>query len=262
MVHHPLNWFKDQQAASPFFFQRARLLLTGHEHLPDLSVTQRRSFQQALIAAGALNPPNVTVQNTYTYNWIELSWLTETSLLVRVFPRSWNPTAVQFDADYQRTGGKTYVDLVLECGLDKAASGSGSRHLETKPAPEEVSTTQEEGLPTSRASDASAILPSESREVSSMSDVSAQDTANKQRKDFDTLRFLFWRHLGREARRQVLEEVGLVREASGPLTHAYEKMAFDRAFNQSLQKTLWDAAMQKVPSAERRPNPFVNQEHV
>ncbi|XIA63665.1 hypothetical protein ACFIOY_32085 [Bradyrhizobium sp. TZ2] len=77
LVHHPLNWFMDQQQASRYFNTRARVVITGHEHLPDLTVSTRGTWQQLHVAAGAMNPPARTQLNPYTYNWLEFNWLND-----------------------------------------------------------------------------------------------------------------------------------------------------------------------------------------
>jgi hypothetical protein len=141
LVHHPLNWFMDQQQASRYFNTRARVVITGHEHLPDLTVSTRGSWQQLHVAAGAMNPPAQTQLNPYTYNWLEFSWLNDNGraiLEVVVSPRVWNPTETRFDPDYHRTDGKGFRKLSLDCGSREVSETLHGTAADAKTAADEV----------------------------------------------------------------------------------------------------------------------------
>lgn len=177
MVHHPLGWFKDKQEAGSYLKRRARLVLSGHEHLPEL-VQQiwEGEFQQLHIAAGAVNPPSVTSIHKFTYNWIELSWQhtgRASELNVRILPRVWNFSEARFDPDYLRTEGNLDRTIKLPCAM---AANFSSDHNGSKP-----------------------------ELVSTPSDSSLNDEDN-----ISLLRFRFWRYCKREARQRILHQLGLL----------------------------------------------------
>ncbi len=108
MVHHPVNWYMNQQSVARYLQSRPRVLMTGHEHLPDLVRLERNGMQQAHVAAGAMSPPEETVLNPFTYNWLEFGWQTggdRRLLNLKVFPRVWNPTTTRFDPCGPRAAG-------------------------------------------------------------------------------------------------------------------------------------------------------------
>jgi len=73
MVHHPLSWFMDQQDAQRYL-DRARVILTGHEHLLRVSKESTDAGDEFLhVCAGATNPPETAGPYPYRYNWLDFS---------------------------------------------------------------------------------------------------------------------------------------------------------------------------------------------
>lgn len=108
LVHHPLNWFKDNADARRYVRSRVRVFISGHEHNPNVDVENvEDGCDVMMIAAGATVPPKPDETYTYTYNVIEFDWdATEDALAVTMYPRAWNPEFTRFEADDKRLGGK------------------------------------------------------------------------------------------------------------------------------------------------------------
>ena len=109
LVHHPLNWYKDQDQVRDYIRSRARIFISGHEHDPKVSVDNvEPGCDVMMIAAGATIPFKSDGAYTFTYNVIEFDWDAEIDgLLVTMHPRAWNAQHTRFEADIKRLGGKT-----------------------------------------------------------------------------------------------------------------------------------------------------------
>lgn len=108
LIHHPLNWFKDNAEAARYFQSRVRVLISGHEHNPKAHVEPVEDGTDfMMLAAGATVPFKSNEQYTFTYNVIEFDWDSEKdALAVTIHPREWNPVRTCFEADHKRLGGK------------------------------------------------------------------------------------------------------------------------------------------------------------
>ena len=54
LTHHPLNWYKDSDAVKIYVESRARVLITGHEHEPNVKVVEAgEDADVMMLAAGA-----------------------------------------------------------------------------------------------------------------------------------------------------------------------------------------------------------------
>src|SRR4029077_16836243 len=54
LTHHPLNWYKDSEAVKTYVESRARVLITGHEHEPNVKVVEAgEDADLMMLAAGA-----------------------------------------------------------------------------------------------------------------------------------------------------------------------------------------------------------------
>ena len=197
MVHHPLEWFKNRREAGNFIKSRSKLLLTGHEHLPELVLKAwSGEFQQVHIASGAVNPPEETNLHHFSYNWIELysRRVNGSAVLgIRVIPRIWNNNSTKFDTDHSQTGKK--ADWTIELPLPPA-----------KPQTED----DEHRLEASKSA----------------------PTSPTDFKDDDSLtRFRFWRFQDRKKRQDILQKLGVL---PVPLDGAHapfhlENLAFEKA---------------------------------
>ncbi len=108
LVHHPLNWYKDQDQVRDYIRSRVRIFISGHEHDPKVSVDNVEIGSDVMmLAAGATVPYKSNDVFTFTYNIIEFDWDEEIDgLLVTMHPRAWNAQRTCFEADDKRLGGK------------------------------------------------------------------------------------------------------------------------------------------------------------
>jgi hypothetical protein len=107
LVHHPLHWYKDAEGVRQYVRSRARVLISGHEHDPKVSIDEVGDGCDVLmLAAGAAVPFKSDDVYTYTYNVIEFAWDETDRLAVTIHPRAWNPMLTCFEADRARLGGK------------------------------------------------------------------------------------------------------------------------------------------------------------
>lgn len=108
LLHHPLHWYKDGEEANTYLKNRARVVITGHEHDPKVRLERVEDGSDLLLlAAGATVPFRSDETYTFTYNIIEFDWESGTdSLVVTIHPRAWNLKRTRFEADEKRLGDK------------------------------------------------------------------------------------------------------------------------------------------------------------
>lgn len=108
LVHHPLQWYKDQEQVRTYIRSRARVFISGHEHNPKVSVENvEAGCDIMMLSAGATVPYKSDDIYTFTYNIIEFDWDEETDgLSVTIHPRAWNSQRTCFEDDHKRLGGK------------------------------------------------------------------------------------------------------------------------------------------------------------
>lgn len=101
LVHHPLNWFQDSAKARSYLRNRARVLISGHEHFPKLQVDSVENGRDLLmLAAGATNPDRVDEEYTYKYNILIFEWdECSDGLAVTINPRTWDDNLTRFRRD-------------------------------------------------------------------------------------------------------------------------------------------------------------------
>lgn len=101
LCHHPLHWFNDQKQARGYIRNRARVLMTGHEHQPSVRVDSEKPGRDLLtIASGATVPPHATDEYRYTYNILTFDWDSASDALkVSIIPRTWSDDEMDFIAD-------------------------------------------------------------------------------------------------------------------------------------------------------------------
>jgi len=107
LIHHPLNWYKDSADVKTYIDSRARILITGHEHQPNVKVEEvGEGADLMMLAAGATVPFRSNAVYTFTYNVIELEWdPVDDDLIVTMHPRAWDSKRTCFVADDNRLGG-------------------------------------------------------------------------------------------------------------------------------------------------------------
>lgn len=248
MLHHPLNWYIDKDEASDFLCNRARVIMTGHEHALNVHKTRdaMSGSEWLAIYAGATNPPEKELQ--FTYNWLEFSCEDKNGvahLVVETFPRVWVPGKTCFDADRNRiAGGAESIHEEIACPKVRMRADTSDIPNETASAETSVG---------SRSAEESAVSP-EGTDVTGEGGVSMV-TNNA---DFDRLRYFFWRYLDWQQRLKVLVLVdALPKTADQPLPQTLERVALDSAAKdrEKLHK-LWDEIMPLIPVEKRGTNPF------
>jgi predicted phosphodiesterase len=108
LVHHPLHWYKDIDDVRRYIRSRARVLISGHEHNPQVAIDPvEDGCDVMMLAAGATVPFKSDETYTFTYNIIEFDWDVESDeLAVTMHPRTWNPKRTCFETDEKPLGGQ------------------------------------------------------------------------------------------------------------------------------------------------------------
>lgn len=106
LIHHPLNWFKDSDEVSTYLRSRVRVLASGHEHNPKVTVEKiEENTDFMMVAAGATVPSRSEDIYVFTYNIIEFDWDEDSDgLQVTMHPRVWSPQNTRFEMDATRLG--------------------------------------------------------------------------------------------------------------------------------------------------------------
>lgn len=99
--HHPPHWLQDSEDALRFIRNRARLFISGHEHMPSHRFERINDKSDFLsIASGATAPKQPDSTYTYCYNILEFSLNADLDrLIVKVHPRMWNDNIKAFGVD-------------------------------------------------------------------------------------------------------------------------------------------------------------------
>jgi 3',5'-cyclic AMP phosphodiesterase CpdA len=112
IAHHPLNWIQDSHAAGKYIRKRARVFISGHEHMPSHKLEQTNQDADLVsLASGAAAPPKADEQYNYCYNILEFQWLEkEDALLLNIYGRIWDHENVEFisDANHFKNGSASY----------------------------------------------------------------------------------------------------------------------------------------------------------
>ncbi|WP_433972817.1 metallophosphoesterase [Tunturiibacter lichenicola] len=238
LVHHPLDWFIDKDAAQEHLHNNARVIMVGHEHTLNIQkISDAFSGKEWLVIhAGATNPPDK--EYSYQYNWLEFSCLEKNKqphLVVEIFPRTWVQQKVQFDADRTRLGGAgESVKIEIPCP-----------HLQIIAEPQQADVAR------------SATEERASQSVTPTVQVQGRSTMSNDG-GFDRLRYFFWRYLDWRQRLQVLVQVDALPEtADEPLPQTMERIALEAAARDGAKLfELWQAVMPLIPEEKRGPNPF------
>jgi len=247
MLHHPLSWFIDKDEASSFLCNRARVIMTGHEHALNVHKTRDAMTGNEWLAiyAGATNPPEKELQ--FTYNWLEFRCEEKNGavhLIIETFPRVWIPEKTCFDADRNRiAGGAESIREELACPRIRFKADTNDVPKETVSAERPVGASVADDCVVSR----------EGADVGGGGVSMVINDA-----DFGRLRYLFWRYLDWQQRLKVLVLVdALPKTADQPLPQTLERVALDSAAkNREKLHKLWDEIMPLIPEEKRGTNPF------
>lgn len=101
LVHHPMRWLEDGDETWKYIDNRARILMCGHEHTPNVDMRKTASGREVLVIdAGATVPDEITPDFTYTFNVIEIDLASGGDAIdVTVDTYKWVDGGVQFEQD-------------------------------------------------------------------------------------------------------------------------------------------------------------------
>ncbi|EIK93208.1 hypothetical protein PMM47T1_27986 [Pseudomonas sp. M47T1] len=91
LTHHPLDWYADSAETKRFLRSRARVFISGHEHLAAVDVQNVEPGRDLMmLAAGATTPDSFDDTYTYAYNIIQFDWdENDDALAVTLYARAW-----------------------------------------------------------------------------------------------------------------------------------------------------------------------------
>lgn len=227
VAHHPLHWLQDSEDANRYIRNRARVLISGHEHSPAHKCEKIDDDADLLmIASGAAVPPGADDVYNYCYNILEFEWQEQNDALVlKIHGRTWNDDRKKFIADdiNFENGSKTYV---LNC--------PNFKKLPVPCSENEIELT---------ASDTQKIF-----ETSTM-EFSVVDKAGGvlEEKEFQLVLLRFFRDLSSAQRLSVLIEFGAIpKDYSDRLSHSLERRAFDKLVENGKLKEMHDKINQII----------------
>jgi hypothetical protein len=232
MMHHPVHWFRNHNDVETYL-NRARIILTGHEHNPKVRLVQHETGETLWIHAGAANPPGGAEFYTYAYNWMELTHDVQGDqhvLEVKIQPRVWDSKKTKFHPDYGLLKeGEEFLSYSLHCPAFQM------------PVQKSVA-----ALPNVTKS---VVIPDVVEEV--------RESMNQDNDSFIRLRYLFWKHLDWSARLKVLVELDILpANLNQPIPQTLERLALENASKSGKLKELWSAIMDRIPEDQRETNPF------
>jgi hypothetical protein len=229
LCHHPLDWFKDEDAAMPTLRSRGRMIMAGHEHKAAFRKVEEAGSEYLVIDAGATNPPGGKTRYPHAYNWVEFSLSEESgrfNMAVTVYPRVWSTDRASFQADSTRIGGVTSETFSVKCPNYRALAPS-------------------DAIPAATSSRVPiGVIDSESAPM-----------AEDQR--FAQLLYFFWRYLDWQQRYGVLAKLEILPQGlDKPMPQVVERSALASAKAQQKLGAVWDEVMQYVPETDRQNNPY------
>jgi hypothetical protein len=211
LIHHPLNWYKDNDDATRYLHSRVRVLISGHEHHPKVHVKCVEEGSDFLtLAAGAAVPFRSDETYTFTYNFIEFDWdENEDALAVTIHPRTWNPKRTCFEADEKRLGGRNPRFVLGSPSFRKGEP------VIVKAAPEVEEAKQ--------ASEAEPIV-----EVVAALESEGEPTVPPEAEGYRLVLLRFFRDLAEGERLKILVELGAVESGSNErITQAIQRQLLD-----------------------------------
>lgn len=216
LVHHPLHWYKDRDDVRDYIRSRARVLISGHEHNPKVTVDNVEPGSDVMmLAAGATVPFKSDDVYTFTYNIIEFDWDEELDgLSVIMHPRAWNPKRTCFEGDDKRLGGKA-PNFRLACSsFARVGRPELPRHTHHKEEPE-IQEVQRLAEPTIEMVPAQSLI----KEPQSMA---------PNQEGYETTRLRFFRDLREGERLRILVTLGALSDASDePMSQGLERRLLD-----------------------------------
>lgn len=248
LLHHPLDWFIDEAAASHYLHNNVRVIMVGHEHSLTIHKTEDPTTRKEwlVIYAGAVTPPGGVLG--YRYNWLEFTYEEDAGknyVGVEIFPRVWVQQRVRFEADYERlgTGSSESLKVRIHC---------------PNVNPQPISCFEASASSTDPAEQENPSIPLDASPGQPSAIYEEQRTMGHQTAGFDQLRYLFWRYLDWQQRLKALIAVDALPEtADQPLPQVLERVALETAAKDTNKlQELWDVIMPLIPVDKRGPNPF------
>ena len=137
LMHHPLTWFLDTVEAGKYIENRARVVISGHEHYPSVEVKPVEGGSDLMmLAAGATAPDDVDGKYTYKYNILEFDWDRETdSLAVSINPRTWDDRRKRFSRDDEFLAGKEGAHILASPNFRRSAPPALDGYQKSTDAP-------------------------------------------------------------------------------------------------------------------------------
>ncbi len=227
LAHHPMKWLQDGKDALAYIRNRARILITGHEHNPKVTTEATEHGDQLLVlAAGATVPPSDETL-LYTYNLIDFELAGDGDrIAVTIHPRSWQDQKKDFEPDPSPLQGQ---GPTFELGCPNFAPSTKSAAGGTSAPPVDQSV---------------ASVPRH-EEVKSSVEVAPVS------EDFALVLLRFFRDLSPGQRVRVLVDLGaLPDDWSEELSHAMERQVVDRLERTDRLSQL-SHAMERIVAADK-----------
>jgi calcineurin-like phosphoesterase family protein len=218
LMHHPLHWFMDTTEARQYIENRARVVISGHEHYPSLTVMPVEDGSDLmLLAAGATAPDDVDGKYTYKYNILEFDWDQQTdSLAVTINPRTWDGYRKRFSKDEEFLQGNEGPHILAAPNFRKSA----------------LPVLDDYQPDTSAAPKVNAIINPVSGAGKAEIDIAARDR---------TLRLKFFRDLNDAQRMKILVDMANLPDDIHKLDHGLERAFFARILKKGLGDELANA---------------------
>ncbi|PXW28338.1 metallophosphoesterase [Paraburkholderia caballeronis] len=246
LVHHPLNWFQDSATARNYLRNRARVLISGHEHFPKLQVDSVEAGRDLLLlAAGATNPDYLAEGYTYKYNILVFEWDEDAdALAVTINPRTWDDGLTRFRRD----------DVFLDGRAERQVLGSPNFHRAPLPAvapPVDRAVSHE--APEVKPVDIAPAAASQTDSTFAASDSAAQAPAIEQSATLDQrlLQLRFFQELPEGERLKALVNLGAIPgDLKGRLDHSMERRLFRMLIKQGKARAI--EALLDLAEAKKR----------
>nr|WP_294864478.1 metallophosphoesterase [uncultured Pseudogulbenkiania sp.] len=244
LVHHPLHWFQDSAKARNYLRNRARVLISGHEHFPKLQIDSVDADRDLLLlAAGAANPEKVVEDYTYKYNILIFEWDSDVdALAVTINPRTWDDSLTRFRRDDAFMEGRADRQVLASPNFCRAPRPTVTPPVD-RPSSDGAPEVEPVAIESATAPSADTTL-NEANPAASAPDIEPPPTMDQR-----LLQLRFFQELSEGYRLKALVELGAIRpEFTGRLDHSMERRMFRMLIKQG--KAL--AIEERLNSAEAK----------
>lgn len=228
LTHHPLSWYADSEEITKFLRGRARVFISGHEHLAAVNVQNvENGTDLMMLAAGATTPDEIKGMYTYAYNIIEFDWDDAAdALVVTLHPRAWSDEMKRFEDDTIRLGNRDQR-IVL-----------GAPNFRRAPKPFRQGLTDRSGSATVAQVE---IISTKEEDVTCNGQVDETEYQN--------LYLRFFRDLAEGERLRILVELNAV---PGEITGGFNHEMESKLFRSAVRANRFDELRNKVETALAR----------